>query len=302
MAGGGLITSDFQIQLGPDSNGLLLGAGTPYDVIELDGWIDLPPYSLTDVLKPNAPGAWPGPMYLQQRTITLTLQTAGTAGFTGTPTTAQYAANLAALKRITNPGLDTTAEIPMVVQLAGQQLQASVRCQQRTIPITQGYASPGLDKQTLQLVASDPRIYLPGVQSASCGLFAAVGGLTYPITYPIQWGTITSSGSLTIANAGDAWTPPTFTITGGGHTPTITRQDTGASLILDLNLMAADTLVIDVLNEDILLDGSSIYSALDPASDPISDFLIAPGTTTLGLSVASGTGTQLTASWQAAYV
>lgn len=299
---GALITSDFQIQLGPDSGGLLLGAGTPYDVIELDGWDDLPPLSLTDANKPNSAGAWGGPMYPQERTITATIQVAGTVGFTGTPSIAQYAANIAALRRATNPGADTTAEIPFVVQLAGQQLMASVRCQQRAMPITQGYASPGSDKQTLQFVATDARRYVPTVQSASCGLYSATGGLVYPITYPLSWGTVTSSGTLTIANGGDTATPPMLTITGGGTTPTITRQDTGQSLVIDLTLQPTDILVVDVLNDRLLLDGSNIYTALDPASAPISAFFIAPGMTTLGLSVASGTGTTLAATWQSAYL
>lgn len=302
QTGGGLITSDFQIQLGANAGGLLLGAGTPYDVIELDGWDDLPPYSLTDVNKPNAPGAWAGPMYPQERTITATVQVAGTPGFSGSPSTAQYSANLDALRAITNPGADTTIEWPIVIQQAGRQLMASVRCQQRSMPTTLGYASPGQDKATLQLVATDPRRYALAVQSASCGLYSATGGLAYPITYPLNWGTIISSGTLQIVNAGDTATPPLLTITGGGNTPSITRQDTGQSLLIDLNLQPTDTLVIDTLNEQLLLDGSSVYAALDPSSDALSSFLIAPGTTTLGLSVASGTGTTLTAAWQSAYL
>lgn len=299
---GALITSDFQIQLGPDAGGLLLGAGTPYDVIELDGWDDLPLIATTDVNKPTTPGAWAGPMFPGERILTLSVQVAGTAGFTGTPSTAQYAANVAALRRLTAPSQDTTAEIPFVVQLAGQQLMASVRCQQRAMPITQGYAAPGLDKATFQFAASDGRRYVPTVQSASCGLYAATGGLTYPITYPITWGSVTSNGTLTINNSGDYATPPLLTLTGGGTTPTITRQDTGAQLVIDLTLQGSDTLVVDVLNELLILDGSSLYSALDPSSDPISAFLMPPGMTTLGLSVVSGSGTQLAATWQSAYL
>jgi Phage tail protein len=189
-----------------------------------------------------------------------------------------------------------------VVQQAGKQLMASVRCQQRSMPTTLGYASPGNDKTTLQLVASDPRRYAPAQQTATTGLYAATGGLAYPITYPLNWGTITSDGALPITNSGDTSTPPTFTITGGGNTPSITRQDTGQSLMLDLNLQPTDVLVVDVLNDRILLDGSSVYSVLDPSSDPVSAFFIAPGTTSIGLSVASGTGTVLTATWQSAYL
>lgn len=300
--GGGLIASDYVIQLGPDSGGLLLGAGTPYDVVEVDGWDELPPFDTTDVNKPTSDGAWAGPMYAQGRTITVTLQTAGTAGFTGTPSTAQYAANLAALRRATNPGADTTAETPFVVQLAGQQLMASARCQKRAAPTKQGYAAPGTDQQVLQLYATDPRRYALAVQSATTGLYAATGGLTYPITYPLAWGSVTSPGTVTIVNAGDTFTPPLLTITGGAHTPSITRQDTGETLLIDLNLQTSDTLVIDVLNDLILLDGSPVYAALDPSSDPISAFFIAPGMVTLGLSVVSGAGTQLTATWQSAYL
>jgi hypothetical protein len=297
---GALITSDFQIQLGPDSSGLLLGAGTPYDVIELDGWDDMPGLSTTDVDRPAQPGAWAGAMYPQPRVLNLTLVVSGTVNGIGTPSSAQYAANVAALRKATNPGADTTAESPFVVQLAGTQLQANVRCQQRVMPITQGYASPGLDRATLQLVATDPRRYAPTVQSASCGLASTSGGLTYPITYPLTWGT-TTSGSLTINNGGDVATPPTLTITGPGTTPAIIRQDTGQVLQFDLTLGSTDVLVVNTLDGSMTLNGSSIY-VLDPASASIASFVMQPGMTTVGLRVASGTGTTLTATWQNAYL
>lgn len=298
---GALITSDFQIQLGPDTGGLLLGAGTPYDVTELDGWDDSPPYSLTDVDRPNQAGAWAGPMYAQERTLTLALQVSGTVNGLGAPSIAQYAANVAALRAITNPGSDSTAEVPFVVQLAGTKLMTSVRCQQRAMPTAQGYMSPGLDKVTLQLVATDPRRYSTTVQSASCGLASTSGGLTYPITYPITWGTVTN-GTLTINNTGDTPTPPTLVITGPGTTPAIVRQDTGAVLQFDVTLSATDVLTVNTLDGTVTLNGGNLYGVLDPISAAIGSFLMASGMTTLGLRVASGTGTTLTATWQNAYL
>lgn len=298
---GALITSDFQIQLGNDTGGLLLGAGTPYDVLELDGWDDMPPMSLTDVNRPAQAGAWAGPMYPQPRTLTLTLGVTGTVNGIGTVTAAQYAANVAALRAATNPAADSTAESPFVVQLAGTKLMASVRCQQRVMPTTQGYASPGLDRVTLQLVATDPRRYTPTVQSASCGLASASGGLTYPITYPLSFGS-SSGGTLTIVNSGDTATPPTLTITGPGTTPAIVRQDTGALLQFNLTLSATDVLVVNVLDGTVTLNGASVYGSLDSVSASIASFLMSPGSTTLGLRVASGSGTTLTATWQNAYL
>jgi len=298
---GALIATDFQIQLGPDSGGVLLGAGTPYDVIELDGWDDLPPYSLTDVDRPAQAGAWAGPMFAQERTLTLALQVSGTVNGIGTPTSAQYAANVAALRAATNPGVDSTAEVPFVVQLAGTKLMTSVRCQQRVMPTAQGYASPGLDKVSLQLVASDPRRYSTTVQSASCGLASSSGGLTYPITYPITWGTV-SNGTLTINNAGDTPTPPTLVIAGPGATPAIVRQDTGAVLQFDVTLGAADVLTVNTVDGTVTLNGASLYGVLDPVSAAIGSFLMPVGMTTLGLRVASGSGTTLTATWQNAYL
>ncbi|MGH6656636.1 MAG: phage distal tail protein [Actinocrinis sp.] len=297
---GALITSDFQIQLGPDSGGLLLGAGTPYDVIELDGWDDLPPLSLTDVQRPNQAGAWAGPMYPQERVITLTLGVSGTVNGIGTTSQAQYDANLSALRAATNPAQDSTTEVPFVVQLAGRQRQANVRCQQRAAPITQGYLSPGLDRVTLQLVASDPRRYGSTVQNASCGLAVSGGGLTYPITYPIVWGA-SGGGSLTVDNQGDTSTPVQLVIAGPGTNPAVTRQDTGQVLQADVVLGAADQLAIDPLEGTVSLNGTPIYGVLDPSSAPPEAFLLPSGMTTLGLR-ATGTGTTLTATWQSAYL
>lgn len=300
---GEMITSDFQIQIGAtgSAGALLLGAGTPYDVQELDGWDDLPTYSLTDVMRPSQAGAWPGPMYPQTRVITITLDASGTVNGIGTVTTAQYSANLDALRLATNPGSDTTAEVPFAVRQAGRILTASVRCQQRAMPTTQGYASPGLDNITLQLVATDPRRYAQAVQTASCTPAASSGGLTYPITYPLTWGTVTSPGTLTITNSGDYNTPPVFTITGPCSIPSITRQDTGQQVLFDVTLSATDVLTVSPLDSSVTLNGSAIYAALDPTSAPIAGFLMPTGMTTIGLHAATGTPT-LTATWQSAYL
>ena len=66
----------------------------------------------------------------------------------------------------------------------------------------------------VDMIAPDPLRYGP-VQVASTGLPTSGGGLAYPVTYPIGYGTPGNPGRITVSNPGTADTYSLLEITGG---------------------------------------------------------------------------------------
>jgi len=275
---GDLITSDYQMQLGT----LLLGMGTAYEVdgnTGLAGWDDLPALDTSDVPRPAAPGDYPGTIYPAGRIITCQLSVHGDGP--------GHAANLAALRAATTATMFAAAETPLAVRLGGQILFSKIRCLQRVIPTGTNYAAGASAKCSLQFKATDPRRYGAVLSSATTAPPSTSGGITWPITWPITWGTGGSStGTVNVVNSGDYPTPLMITIRGPLTMPAVYRQDTGAVLELNTVMVAGDVAVIDVLGDDVLMNGVSSKTLLSDRSAPVSSFLMPPGTTGIALRAA----------------
>ena len=67
---------------------------------------------------------------------------------------------------------------------------------------------------SILMVSPDPLRYGP-VQIASTGLPTSGGGIAYPVTYPIGYGTPGNPGRITVSNPGTAGTYSLLEITGG---------------------------------------------------------------------------------------
>lgn len=83
------------------------------------------------------------------------------------------------------------------------------------------------------------------------------GGLTFPITLPTGFDTITSAGRITIPDTGTAPPNITITITGPATNPSIRDQATGSRLWFQLTIDEAQELTIDLTTREILLSGVS---------------------------------------------
>lgn len=285
---GDLITADGQLQYGT----LLMGTGTVYRFSGLTGWDDLPGLDTADVPRPNADGAWPGSIYAAERTITTDI--------TITTDPASYPAALAALRAATAP---LGGEQPLVIQLGGQKLQAGVRCTGRIVG-PDGYAL-GTEKVALKWTASDPRRYIAVLSSATTAPPVTSGGITWPVTWPITWPSSGAggAGTVNVVNSGDWNTPLTITLRGPLTTPAVYRQDTGAVIELNTVMAAGDVCVIDVLNDDVIMNGASSKNLLSDRSAPVSSFLMPPGTTGIALrAVVTDPAASMTVAYYPAYL
>lgn len=176
---------------------LTFGIGTPYEITAMEGLGDLPDLRTDDSDRPGAHGQFPGVDLASGRTVTVDLEVMAdaTAGIT-------YADALAALRRtavvteddVLVPFWFRTLELPT--------LRLDVKVRRRSIPTT-AQAEMGLAAAALQLRAPDPRAYGP-TKAATTFLPAPGGGLTYPLTYPLSYGTPANLGRVSMDNAGNA--------------------------------------------------------------------------------------------------
>lgn len=107
------------------------------------------------------------------------------------------------------------------------------------------------------LLAPDPRIYSDVLRSGSHDPTTASSGagLSFPLEFPLDFGA-TSGNTLILVNEGNFKTPPVWTIRGPGRALRIVNEDSGDELVLDVELTAADFLVVDVAARSVKLGGT----------------------------------------------
>lgn len=109
---------------------------------------------------------------------------------------------------------------------------------------------------SIQLVSPDPRKFASVASTVSVPLASGgSGGVTYPTTYPVDYGIPGYSGSVALTNGGSADADPLFVFTGPLTTPSVTRADTGETVTYNGTLLATDTLTIDSATGVVLLGG-----------------------------------------------
>lgn len=236
MAAGDLITTDWQIEW----RGTLLGSGTAYGWQNLSGWLELPGTRMDDQARPFRHGAYAGQLLADERVITFEMVVMPWGATT-------IASAVDTLRRITALE-EAPDEEPLVVRLLGQSWQVMARCDKRALPADRMLtvqAAPA----AVQWVATDPRLYSPGAQqNSSVGLpQSGVGGLVFPLVFPLTFGAGKSGGEMTLLNTGTVTTWPTWQITGPVTGPSISNVDTGETLVFDptFTVPAGQTLTIN---------------------------------------------------------
>lgn len=131
-------------------------------------------------------------------------------------------------------------------------------------------------------IANDPRIYTETQSIAAYDPTADTpGGLTFPLTFPLDFGGV-SSGSLVVTNVGNYKTPPVFVITGPVVNPIVDNDSTGQSIYFrDTDLPAGAEITVDVQARSVRLGATSRPDLFDASR---SDWWeLAPGANQLRL-------------------
>lgn len=138
----------------------------------------------------------------------------------------------------------------------------------------------------INIVAPDPMIFGSSVVTSGQISRPSGGGVVYPVVYPAVY-TSSTGGSAAVVNNGSASSWPTITLRGPLTNPVIYHQESGTLFALNYVLASGSTIVIDMKNKTVILDGSvSLLSSVDRTSG--SDwFELLPGSNVLIFSTGS---------------
>jgi phage-related protein len=118
----------------------------------------------------------------------------------------------------------------------------------------------------LTFIAPDPYLYDPGDGiNPETGITSATfykiipGGYITPYELPVTW--VPGTQSTPITNSGDIDVKPTITLKGTFTNPTVRNLTTNEYLTLNITTTATDTIVINMKDRTITLNGGSIASS-----------------------------------------
>lgn len=111
----------------------------------------------------------------------------------------------------------------------------------------------------LLLRAGDPLFYSTeggDEQTATVLLQAQTGGYVTPYDLPVDWAP--GAQPSTVLNSGNATAFPIIELHDEAHDPRITNQTTGETFGLNISMADGDTIIIDMYNRTVTLNGSNI--------------------------------------------
>lgn len=222
--------------------------GVTWIVEKEEGWSSSPPTRPTIEDRQNADGAWSGPGFYGPRVINLS----------GRAIAPDRLTMLAAKDRI-KASINARAPGLLQVDEAHLSRMSMVRLTDR-IDINDETAQ--VFNWGFTLTAPDPRRY--AIESVTASTILPTGltaGFTFPAGFPLLFGGLPSggtTGSVFVTNDGDFdYTPATIVFSGPIASPSVAHVESGRTLTFDLTLAADETLVIDLLRQTVLLNGSA---------------------------------------------
>lgn len=255
-------------------------------VLQVEGLESFPGLRTQDLGRGYMDGAFTGRDFVDSRTITFTLQIMSDANHT----MQYYLGELQKYLMVQRTGTSVLqvyfpgTESPYARGV--RRLYGRVRRRQITMDPNYVY---GRAIAMLEFYCPDPRVYNDSVSSYTISSLAAYGR-TYNRTYPLTYVTVIpgSTGNVTVTNAGNYETWPTFTITGDCVAPILTNTTTGDVLSFpNLTLGASDVLAIDSDLRTVVINGVPSRNTMTAVSRW---FPLPPQTAqTLALSTTSGT-------------
>lgn len=185
--------------------GLVLGGDTDYAISEISGWEDLADVTDLSVARVRGHGDHVGDIYARGRVVTVMGQIADSV-------------DRDALAQALRAATPVSSEVTdLSVDLLGQALTAGARLVRRTVTIARTY-DVGEIPFALQWRCPDPLRYGQSQPPVSTGLPTSSGGLSYPLAYPLDYGTAGTPGQVTLTNEGTAPAPFVFEVFGGSTT------------------------------------------------------------------------------------
>jgi hypothetical protein len=256
--------------------------GIDWIVESEDGWSSSPAIRALMEDKTSGDGTWNGPGAYGARVITLG----------GKALASDRVSMLMAKDRI-RACMGPRNFVPIQVDEAHMSRMALIR-QSDVLTITDSGAYAF--SWSMIMTAPDPRRYATSPTTGTTGLPTVnTMGRTYNEAFPVLYGGGSSStGSVAITNYGDFdEAPAVITFNGPIVTPRVAHVPTGRILTFNITVAEGDTLVLDLANQTVLLNGTANRkSSLTPSS---AWFMLRPGENELQFRGQAGTSAAGTA-------
>ena len=272
-------------------NGFVFGNGSIYQITSVDGLESLPGIRAQDDNRGYFDGMFSGRDFLGGRTIVINLLTLGGNGYS-----AQYNFNL--LQQALQPQQTGTAPLQFQLSPAGGLQFVNARVRAHNASVTPEYTYGYIVSQ-VTFFCPDPRYYDNAANTASLVVQTPLGR-GYNRTYNLTYGGGSQTNTASIINQGWTTTYPTVTIKGPATNPAIGNLTTGQSLTFNYTLVSTDTLVINLQDRTVLLNGNPARNLLTNNSQ----WFAAPAGTSQYYFTASGTvaGSGATVTYYNAYI
>jgi hypothetical protein len=269
------------------------GAGSPYQILSVEGLEGLPGIRNQDDNRGYADGMFSGRDFYSGRPISMTIQTTGNS-------TGSAQANLNTLQQaLIAQQSGTTPLYFLLSNAAGEQvINARVRGFMTTVDPNYTY---GYILSQVTFFCPDPAYYDSNTQTATLA-FSPPTGRIYDRIYNLVYGGGSATITTTISNNGWYYAFPIINIYGPIDNPVIGNSTQNASLSFNASLSDADVLTIDLYNKLITLNGSPARNLLLSGTW----FSASPGNNSFYLTGDAGSTlvnvTEAVVTWQSAYI
>lgn len=273
------------------NNQVFGGAGSPYQILSVDGLEGLPGIRNQDDNRGYADGMFTGRDFLAGRTIVINFQCLSSPG-------ASAQANLNTLQRALLPQTSGTTPLYFILSNADTEQVINARVRGMSVSVDPEYTY-GYILGQVTFFCPDPRYYASNEQTATL-LYSPPTGRIYNRTYNLTYGGGSATITTNIANNGWTATYPTITLNGPITNPVLGNATQNAALNFNVTLSSSDAFVIDLYNKLITLNGQPARNTLISGTW----FSASPGNNSYYLT---GTGTlagttEAVVTWQSAYI
>lgn len=276
------------------NNQVFGGAGSPYQILSVDGLESLPGIRNQDDNRGYADGMFTGRDFLAGRTISIIFQTFGNE--LGSAQT-----NYNTIQSVLLP--QTSGTTPLYFKLPNsptqeQFINARVRNLRTTLDPNYTY---GMITSQVEFFCPDPNYYNNNLQTATMAYLPPTGR-TYNRVYNLIYTPSTNIISTSVNNIGWATTYPTITIYGPIIDPVVGNATTGNSLTFNCTLTSSDVLTVDLYNKLITFNGTPARNLLASGTW----FAAPPGQSIFTFTGQAGSPTvnqtQAIITWYSAYI
>lgn len=266
------------------------GAGSPYQVLSVDGLEGVPEIRSQDDNRGYNDGMFSGQDFYGGRTISIIFNTFGSGA-----TSAQT--NFNTIQNILLPQQSGTTPLYFLMPPSGEQfINARVRALRTTVnpEYTYGYITSQVD-----FFCPNPFYFDSTLQTASLSVSNPLGR-TYNRIYNLIYGGGSLATTTPVTNSGRVTAYPTITLNGPITNPTLGNVTQNKYLTFTGTYSNTDSLVVDLYNKLVTLNGVTARNLLTSG-----DWFSAPvGTTQFymtGTNTLAGT-TTATVNWYNTYV